>query len=136
MAIAFAFDCSDLLGKFAIAATSAAAGDLLFVGICLVEPLHVVGKLFIGLVDELGQRPAGEVAVLVVDCLDPRAVDSQQLTTEEIELTSMLRWHSASDRRLDLTRLRYPYVYSLRRSLGSKPGVQSLSPIPVRSREL
>ena len=88
MKIAFAFDRRHLLRKFAIDATSAAAvaGDLRFVGIRLVEPLHVIGELFIGRLDELGQRSAGEVAVLVVDCLDPCAGDSQQLTPEEIEL--------------------------------------------------
>jgi hypothetical protein len=38
------------------------------------------------LANELGQRCSREVAVLVVDGLDPRAVDRQQLSAEQVEL--------------------------------------------------
>jgi hypothetical protein len=81
--------------------------------------------------NELFQRVAGKVTVLIIDRLDARAIHRQQLAPEKIEtpaqqhelpehgaeggafagfrarssqMTSMLRWHSISSRRLDRTR--------------------------------
>ena len=65
-------------------------------------------------------RPVStQFAVLVVDRIDARAIHRQQLAPEKMamvlksgfkvrnsQMTSMLRWHSASSRRLDRTRLR------------------------------
>ena len=51
-----------------------------------VEALQVVVEPGVGELDELGQRCAGEIAVLVVDRLDPRAVHRQQLAAEQIQL--------------------------------------------------
>jgi hypothetical protein len=93
--------------------------------------------------DELRQGRAGEVAVFVVDRLDPGAIHREQFAAKQVHLpaeqhelaehraegvavvaaetamvlksglrcrcsqiTSMLRWVSASSRRLDRTRLR------------------------------
>ena len=55
-------------------------------GIALVEPLKIIVELGVGEFDELGQRRAGEIAILVVDRLDPRAVHRQQLSTEQVQL--------------------------------------------------
>jgi hypothetical protein len=46
-------------------------------GIALVQTLQVIVELGVGEFDELGQRCTGEVAILVVDRLDPRAVHCQ-----------------------------------------------------------
>ncbi len=54
----------------------------------MVEPLQIVIELGVGKFDELGQGRAGEVAVLVVDRLDPGAVDRQQLPAEQIQLAA------------------------------------------------
>ena len=57
-------------------------------GIALVEPLQIVVELGVGQFDELRQRRAGEVAVLVVDRLDPGAVHRQQFAAEQVQLTA------------------------------------------------
>ena len=46
--------------------------------IALVEPLEVVFQPLVGAADELSQRRAGEVVILVVDRLDAGSVDRQQ----------------------------------------------------------
>ena len=104
-----------------------------------VEALKVIVELLIRQLDELGQRGTGEIAVLVVDCLDPCAIHRQQLAAEQVQLlaqqhelaerrevvaaevgdglkvglrwrssqiTSTLRWVSASSRRLERMRFR------------------------------
>ena len=113
--------------------------------VALVEPREIIRQPLVGRLDKSLQRIAGEVAILVVDRLDPRAVHGQQFrpnrssrlhssvnarntalnaarlsarksamvlksgfSVRNSQMTSMLRWHSASSRRLDRTRLRYP----------------------------
>ena len=46
--------------------------------VALVEALEVVFQSLVGAADELSQRRAGEVAVLVVDRLDAGSIDRQQ----------------------------------------------------------
>jgi hypothetical protein len=55
--VTLAFDGCDLLGQLAIPSvgTASIAACFLFFGITLIEPLHVVGKLLIGLPDKLRQ---------------------------------------------------------------------------------
>ena len=53
-------------------------------GIALVETLKVIVELCVSEFDELGQRRAGEVAILVVDGRDPSAVYREQFATEQI----------------------------------------------------
>ena len=57
-------------------------------GVALVEPLQIVVELGVGQFDELRQRRAGEVAVLVVDRLDPGAVDREQFPAEQVQLAA------------------------------------------------
>ena len=57
-------------------------------GIALVETLKIVVELGVGELDELGQRRAREIAVLVVDRLDPRAIHRQQLSAEQVQLAA------------------------------------------------
>jgi len=49
------------------------------------EPPQVVSQALVGLADEPLERGAGEVAVLVVDRLEPRAIHRQQLAAEQVE---------------------------------------------------
>lgn len=67
-------------------AGASAATDLVLIGIAFVEPLHAIGQLLIRFTDELRERPACEVAILVVHRLDARAIDGQQLSAEQVEL--------------------------------------------------
>ncbi len=53
-----------------------------------VQPLHIVGQLLVRLVDELRERGAREVAVVVVDCLDACAIHGQKLPPEQVELAA------------------------------------------------
>ena len=115
----------------------------LFRRVALVEALEIVGQSFVRGPDEIRQRIAGEIAILVVDRLDPRAVHRQQFPANSSshlhssvnarntdlnaarlsarksaivlksgfrvrnsQMTSMLRSHSASSRRLDRTRFK------------------------------
>ena len=48
-------------------------------------PLEVVFQPLVGAADELSQRRAGEVAILVVDRLDVNSVDRQQLAAVQVE---------------------------------------------------
>jgi hypothetical protein len=64
-------DGGNLLGQVLDARSSCLGLGL----IALVEPLQVIREFGVSLFDELRQRCAGEVAVFVVDRLDPRAVD-------------------------------------------------------------
>jgi len=54
------------------------------------QPRKALGEAghtpFVGVADKLAQRCRREIAVLVVDCLDPRAVDRQQFPAEQVEL--------------------------------------------------
>ena len=56
--------------------------------IALVEPLEVVFQPLVGAADELSQRRAGEVAILVVDRLDAGSVDRQQLAAVQVEASA------------------------------------------------
>ena len=56
--------------------------------IARIEALEVVVELGIGQLDELGQRCPREIAVLVVDRLDPRPIHRQQFPTEQIQLAA------------------------------------------------
>jgi hypothetical protein len=64
------------------------AGWCGFGGVALVEPLQVIVELGIGEFDELRQRGAGEVAVLVVDRFDPGAIDREQFPAKQVQLTA------------------------------------------------
>jgi hypothetical protein len=55
-------------------------------GIALVKPLQIVDELRIGQLDELRQRPAGKIAVFVVDRLDTGTVDREQFAAKQIQL--------------------------------------------------
>ena len=61
------------------------AARRLFRRVPLVEALEVIRQPFVGGLEESLQRIAGEVAILVVDRLDPRAVHGQQFSAEQIE---------------------------------------------------
>ena len=56
--------------------------------VALVEPLEVVFQPLVGAADELSQRRAGEVAILVVDRLDAGSVDRQQLAAVQVEASA------------------------------------------------
>jgi hypothetical protein len=51
-----------------------------------VHALQVVRQLLVGSSDEHGQRAAREVAVLVIDHLNARTIDRQQLPSVQIQL--------------------------------------------------
>src|ERR1700733_13265213 len=53
--------------------------------IAIIEPLEIVFKFPIGSSYELLQRIPREITVLVVDRLEPRAIDGEQLATKEIK---------------------------------------------------
>lgn len=72
MTVPLALDRRDLLHKVAASATA----GLVFIGIAFVEPLHVIGQLFIRFTDELRERSPPNA----------RAIDRQQLPSEQIEL--------------------------------------------------
>ena len=55
-------------------------------GVALVEALKIILELGVSGFDELAQRGSREVAILVVDRLDPGAVDRQQFPAEQVEL--------------------------------------------------
>ena len=77
-------DRGDLLGQVLDPrATCLALG-----GIALVQTLEVIVELGVGKSDELSQRCAGEVAVFVVDRLDPRAVYRDQLPAKQVQLAA------------------------------------------------
>ncbi len=56
-----------------------------------IEPLEVIVKLLIGGSNELLQRIPREGAVLVVDRLDPRAIDRDEFAPEKIETPAQQR---------------------------------------------
>ena len=64
------------------------AGCSVLGDIALVEALQIVVKLGVSHFDELCQGRAGEVAVLVVDRLDPGAIHGQQLSAEQLQLAA------------------------------------------------
>jgi hypothetical protein len=57
-------------------------------GIALVETLKVIIELGVSEFDELGERRASKVTILVVDGVDPSAVYGEQFATEQIQLTA------------------------------------------------
>ena len=56
-----------------------------FLGVARVEPVQIIFQLLVDDRDEFSQRSRREVPVLVVDCLDARAVNGQQLAPEQIK---------------------------------------------------
>ena len=60
----------------------------MFHSVTLVKALKVIVERGVSRLDELGQRRAGEVAVLVVHCLDPRAVYREQLAAEQVQIAA------------------------------------------------
>jgi len=72
-------DGGDLLGQVC----NPRAACCVLGGVAVVETLQVVVEPGVSQLDELGQRGAGEVAALVVDRLDPGAVDGEQLAAEQ-----------------------------------------------------
>ena len=57
-------------------------------GVALVEALKIVLELGVGGFDELGQGRPGEIAILVVDRLDPRAIHCEQLPAKQVQLAT------------------------------------------------
>src|SRR4051812_34046506 len=57
-------------------------------GIALVQAAEIVGQARIRLGDKPGQGGTGEVAVLVVDRLDPGAVHRDQLAPKQVEFAA------------------------------------------------
>ena len=72
-------DCGDLFGQVL---DPRAAGCALG-GVALVEALQIVIELGVSGFDELGQGRPREIAVLVVDRLDPGAIHRQQLPAKQ-----------------------------------------------------
>src|SRR4051812_36530088 len=62
------------------------AGGAGFGCVSIVEPLQVVIELGVGKTDELLQRRSRKVTILVVDSLDPGAVNREQLLAEQVQL--------------------------------------------------
>jgi hypothetical protein len=54
-------------------------------GVARVEPREIIVQPLVGGADECAQRTAGEVAVLVVDRLDPGSIDGEQLAAIKTE---------------------------------------------------
>ena len=54
-------------------------------GIALVKPLQIVVEFGVRQFDKLRKGYSSDVAVLVVDCLDPGAVDGEQFATEQFQ---------------------------------------------------
>ena len=54
----------------------------------MVKTLKVIVEPGVGTFDELGQRRAGEIAVLIVDRLDPCTIDGRQLPAKQVQLTA------------------------------------------------
>ena len=84
MPLAPPLNCSDFLGQLVVATDISAICRL--VGIALIQMPHVLRKPLVGIADDLGQGGAGEVPILAVDRLDPRAVYGQQFAAEQVEL--------------------------------------------------
>src|SRR6266851_6606130 len=57
-------------------------------GVALVEALKIVLELGVSGFDELGQRRPREIAILVVDRLDPRAIHCKQLPAKQVQLAA------------------------------------------------
>jgi hypothetical protein len=56
--------------------------------VALVQTLKIVLKLGVSGFDELGQGRPREIAILVVDRLDPRAIHRQQLPAKQVQLAT------------------------------------------------
>ena len=78
-------DGGDPSGQLAGTAAAVVLACLLLPDVARVEPPHVLGQLLVRLADELRQRAAREVAVLVVHRPDPRAVHREELAAEQVE---------------------------------------------------
>src|SRR5512133_1240463 len=75
---------SDLFGQvFDPRAARCALG-----GVALFEALKIIVELGVSGFDELGQRRPREIAILVVDRLDPRPVHRQQLPAKQVQLAA------------------------------------------------
>src|SRR3954447_21398363 len=76
----------------------------------MFEPLQVVLELGVGKTDELRQGGARKVTILVVDSLDPGAVDGEQLLTEQVQLAAQqdeLAEYRAEGLMVDPAEIRY-----------------------------
>src|SRR3954451_14056019 len=99
-------DRGDLLGQV----LDPGPGGAGFSCISMVEPLQVVLELGVGETDELCQGGSRKVAILVVDSLDPGAVDGEQLLAEQVQLAAQqheLAEHRAEDLAVDAAEIRY-----------------------------
>src|SRR4051812_39112410 len=86
------------------------AGGAGFSCISVVEPLQVVVELGVGKTDELLQGRSRKVTVLVVDSLDPGAVNSEQLLAEQVQLAAQqheLAEHRTEGLVIDAAEIRY-----------------------------
>ena len=90
MALALAPDGRDLLGQPGVLAARAVAAGVrrVLIGVASIQGLEITGQLLVGLLNKLGQRRLGEVAILVIHGLDARAVDGQELAAEQVELAA------------------------------------------------
>ena len=77
-------DGGDLLGQV----LDPRAGCLGFGGILLVKPPQLILQLRVGQLNELGQRGASEVTILVVDRLDPGAINGEQFPAKQVHLAA------------------------------------------------
>src|SRR3984893_2758388 len=80
--VAFLAERLDLLGQVFHARAAARSA---FLDIALVQPPQIVGQPPVGRADEILQRVPREVAILVVDRLDPGSVHRQQLASVEVK---------------------------------------------------
>ena len=74
-------------------------------GIARVKPFQIILKFLVGGLDEFLQRPRREVSVFVVDRLDARAINRQQLAPDR------------SSRRHKITKSRKTFLNAARLSL-------------------
>ena len=77
-------NCGDLLGQVLDPRATCCA----FGRIAPVEALKIVLKLGVSGFDELGQRRPREIAILVVNRLDPGAIHGQQLPAKQVQLAA------------------------------------------------
>src|SRR3954447_11663364 len=86
------------------------AGGAGFSRVSMVEPLQVVVELGVGKTDELRQGGSRKVTILVVNSLDPGAVDGEQLLAEQVQLAAQqheLAEHWAEGLVVDAAEIRY-----------------------------
>jgi hypothetical protein len=78
VSVALVTDRRDLLGQVFCARAAARSA---FLDVALVQPPQIVVQPLVGQADEILQRVPREVAILVVDRLDPGSVHGQQLAS-------------------------------------------------------